>query len=120
MAELGDILKKKARAAGEGPANVQLIGVQGSNWVAQNSDIFAGPFSISPNDLRSDYGGDGDPVPAVDEIEAWSKMSARALSAATRKARIDERERVEAEDWLTPEESLAIQGRADEAAQAGA
>lgn len=81
--------------------------------MVQDSDVFKGPFSISANDLRSDYGGDDEPVPAVDEIKAWSKMSARKLSASVREARITERERAESEEFLAPEESLARKAEAE-------
>lgn len=115
MAELGQTLKRKQAGDPGLPARLRIVGVSGAAWVGQNADEFSGPILISPNELRTAYvGADGEPVPVVDEYEAWRRVGKKA-EASQNAARIAERER--AEVALPPEESLRLQGIAAEAEQ---
>ncbi len=87
------------------PAAATIVGTRDGRWVLQSAVSFSSPFELTPNELRTIYGGDGETVGEVDESAAWREFGSRALADAANAAQrryVEDRETA-----LTPEERLA-------------
>lgn len=83
MTEVNDTLKRKA---GDGPKRIKIVGQRDGEWVANSLDGFSTPFQISANELRTQYGGDGNPPFSIDEAHYWSQVKPDELAARNRAA----------------------------------
>lgn len=83
MSGIDEILKRKA---GEGPKRIRIVGQRDGDWIAHSLDGFSAPFQISANDLRTNYGGDGNPPPSIDEAHYWSQVKPDELARRNRDA----------------------------------
>jgi hypothetical protein len=103
MPKINDVFKRKA---GDGPAQIRLVGVHGAVWVAASLDEFAPPFEIAPVELSRDYGAEFAEVAAVDEVAAWHALDDDWLD----QARL-EISRVAVEPLPSPEDQFRAQDK---------
>jgi hypothetical protein len=106
MAKIGDIL---TRRKGDGPKNLEIVGSHAGDWICRDPEF--GPTEArSPNDLRTNYGTDGEPAVSVDEYLLLTDPDEReaakeSLTESMRKANTVEHQR--ADDALSPEQTFA-------------
>jgi hypothetical protein len=76
--EVGSVYKR-IKADGDGPPSLKVVGQKGGRWVCQEVETFSAPFELSPIELHQNYGGDGESVQEVNEIDAWKQITPHEL-----------------------------------------
>jgi hypothetical protein len=115
MAKIGDVLIRKK---GDGPKKLEIIAAHAGDWITRDAEDFGPTEARSPNNLRTNYGGDGEPAAQVVEYllltdPAEREAAQKRLTESMREANRVEDQRVD--DARTPEETFAAAKAASDA-----